>query len=138
MNKIIRKITKNKRYAIVLLVLVVASAAALYGVSRDASSPDTGLPLNTGPTATVQITADGFEPATLSVAPGTTVTWVNADDAPHQVASNPHPEHTDLSGLDSSQPIAAEQSYSFTFNETGTFGYHDHLQPTTNGMITVK
>src|SRR5690242_4856925 len=38
-------------------------------------------------TAEVKIDNFSFGPATLTVAPGTTVTWVNHDDIPHTVVS---------------------------------------------------
>lgn len=79
---------------------------------------------NTAPkTATVTITAAGVSPKTLTVAVGTTVTFVNADTISHQLASDPHPSHSGLPGFDNTSQSA---SYSFTFTKSGTFGYHDH------------
>src|SRR5436190_524445 len=48
----------------------------------------------------VKITSTGFEPATIQVTKGTQVTWTNTDEADHEVASDPHPTHTGLPGLD--------------------------------------
>lgn len=87
--------------------------------------------------ATVRITADGFVPSTLSIQPGTEVTWINTDNDPHHIASNPHPVHDELPGLDSGT-VGPESSYNFTFSEEGEFGYHDHLDPLTNGTVIVR
>ncbi len=90
-------------------------------------------------TAQVEITADGFVPQTLTVPAGTKVTWTNKDSSPHRVASNPYPENNGLPGLDSKDPpIGPNATYSYTFTTSGSFGYHDQYQPTTNGEIVVQ
>ena len=86
---------------------------------------------------TVVIKDFAFRPDTVTIKAGTTVTWINQDDAPHKVASNPHPAHTDLPGLVSGT-LSKGDSYSFTFTETGTFGYHCHLHPSMLGTIIVE
>ena len=55
----------------------------------------------------------------------------------HAVASDPHPTHTELSGLESSI-LKNKQSYTFKFETGGTYTYHDHLNPTTQGTVIVK
>lgn len=88
--------------------------------------------------AVIEITKDGFVPATITVSKGTTVTWTNKDDKPHMVASNPHPEHDGLPGLDSKEVIGIKGgTYKFTFDKTGEHDYHDHLHPLTNGTVVV-
>lgn len=88
--------------------------------------------------ATIEITKDGFIPATLSVPKGSRVTWINKDSKPHRVASNPHPDHNGLKGFDALDIIGPDGRYSFIFDAVGSFGYHDHLNPTVNGTIIVK
>ena len=78
-----------------------------------------------------------FDPPSVTVKSGDTVTWINEDTTPHIVASDPHPTHTDLPGLESSS-LSQGQSYSFTFVKTGTFGYHCHLHPTMKGTVIVE
>lgn len=43
--------------------------------------------------ATITITAAGVSPAGVTVAVGQTVTFINNDTRPHEMASNPHPQH---------------------------------------------
>lgn len=86
----------------------------------------------------VQITKDGFVPSTVSIAKGTKVTWTNVDDNPHRIASNPYPDHTELPSLDSKEALGPDTTYTYTFEEAGTFGYHDHYRPTMNGTIVVE
>lgn len=85
----------------------------------------------------VAITASGFSPSSLTVAAGTTVTWTNTSGGEARIASDPHPTHTDLPGLDSST-LAKGDTFSFTFTQVGSWGYHDHFSPTTRGTIVVQ
>ncbi len=116
---------------ILSLIIVVAL------VNNKSSVTNTTTPNSEENEVRVQITKDGFDPALLGIKQGTKVTWTNDDTAPHSVASNPHPEHTALSGLDSKEPLGSSATYSYTFNEPGTFSYHDHLNPTMNATIIV-
>ncbi len=85
----------------------------------------------------INMTATGFEPATVTVKKGTKVTFVNKDTVPHWPASAPHPTHTDLPGFDALKGIATGASYSFTFTQVGTWKFHDHLIPNKFGSVIV-
>jgi plastocyanin len=87
--------------------------------------------------AEVLIRNFAFEPATLTIPPGTTVIWTNEDSVPHKVASDPHPAHTDLPEL-VSETISQGDSYRFTFTKAGTYGYHCDLHPSMTGTILVE
>ncbi len=105
-----------------------------------------------GSEITVEITEDGFSPKTVSIKAGDTVTFVNRDIVPHWPASAMHPEHTAYPGsdikkcgtpeqagiFDACKELAQGESFSFTFNEKGSWGYHDHLNPTLWGTINVS
>jgi plastocyanin len=74
-----------------------------------------------------------FSPATLTVAKGTKVTWMNEDSTPHQIASDSG------SAVSFSGPaIPQGQSYSFTFNTAGEFSYHCAIHPSMLGKIIVQ
>jgi plastocyanin len=89
--------------------------------------------------AQVQITSSGFSPANITVKSGTLVTWINNDTVSHEVGANPYPSHATLPQFDSGKmPVAPGSSYSYTFTKSGTFGYHDHLNPTLHGQVTVQ
>lgn len=100
--------------------------------------------VNTGPgdiikgkTIDVTIKDFAFSPAGVTANAGDTVRWTNQDTAPHIVASDPHPAHTDLPGLESKSLVQGD-SYEFTFSKTGAFGYHCHLHPSMKGKIIVQ
>ena len=80
--------------------------------------------------ATVSIDNFTFTPATLVVAPGTTVTWTNQDDIPHTV--------TATNKAFKSKPLDTNNQFSFTFTAAGTYGYFCSLHPHMTGEIIVK
>ncbi|MET0213090.1 MAG: hypothetical protein ABW292_08810, partial [Vicinamibacterales bacterium] len=45
-------------------------------------------------TSTITITASGVSPRTVTIPAGSRVTFVNNDTRVHDMASDPHPEHT--------------------------------------------
>ena len=72
-----------------------------------------------------------FGPATITVAPGTTVTWVNQDDIPHNVVSDDR--HTFKSRV-----LDTDERFSFTFTSPGEYGYFCGLHPHMTGKVIVK
>jgi plastocyanin len=82
--------------------------------------------------AEVEITIEDFVfvPAEATIAPGTRVTWVNKDDAPHTATSTDDRFGSD--GLDTND------KYSFVFREKGDFQYYCALHPHMKGVIKVQ
>lgn len=95
-------------------------------------------PENTAATAN-QNTADSVEikdysynPGTRTVKKGTTVTWTNQDAVRHDVAPD-----TVTDEFKKSELLSKGESYSVTFNRTGTYTYHCSPHPYMKGTITV-
>lgn len=78
---------------------------------------------------TVSIRDFSFEPAQLSVEPGTTVTWTNEGNEPHTVTAD--------NGLFDSGVLYPGDSYSVQFDGMGTVSYYCTLHPSMTGGITV-
>jgi len=81
-------------------------------------------------TAEVKIDNFSFGPATLTVAPGTTVTWVNHDDIPHTVVS------TD--SVFKSKVLDTDEKFSFTFTKAGNYPYFCSIHPKMTATVVVK
>jgi plastocyanin len=81
-------------------------------------------------TAEVKIDNFSFGPATLTVAVGTTVTWVNHDDIPHTVVS------TD--GVFKSKVLDTDEKFSFTFSKAGSYPYFCSIHPKMTGKVIVQ
>lgn len=102
-------------------------------------------PPDGSPTATAEATPGGndagggtvvpiaqfaFDPASVSVAVGTTVTWTNIDTVPHTV--------TATDGSFNSGNLNPGDSFSFTFDGAGTFDYICNYHPNMTGTIIVE
>lgn len=85
------------------------------------------------PTATGSVTIKdlAFSPQNITVKKGTKVTWTNQDSTSHTVTE------TDGKNGPSSSTLSNGQSYSFTFNETGTFAYHCSIHNEMTGTVVV-
>src|SRR3989338_6399512 len=100
----------------------------------------------------VEITLEGFVPKDLEIKKGEKVTWINKLATESRPASNFHPTHTNYPGssiikcgtaeekeaFDSCRNLNKGESYSFVFNEIGSWTYHNHLQPSKDGKIIVS
>ncbi len=82
----------------------------------------------------VSIVNYGFYPQTLTVAKGTTVTWVNMDFVQHTVTSGSEQAPTNL--FDSHE-LSHMQSFRYTFNTPGTYTYYCDVHPEMAGTIIV-
>ena len=79
--------------------------------------------------ATIKIANFTFDPPTLTVKAGTTVTWVNADDIPHLV--------TDKDGKFHSSALDTNDKFSHMFSTAGTVEYFCAIHPKMTGKIVV-
>lgn len=95
---------------------------------------DLGIAPLSEPAAEINLTDQGFSPPALAVKTGTQVNFNNQSAIQMWVASAPHPQHTDYPGFDQLQ---SGDSYSFTFDKAGVWKFHNHLNPSQFGQITV-
>lgn len=77
----------------------------------------------------VKVLADTFEPADARVAVGGTVTWTIDSLSPHTIAADDESFESDL--------LHKGESWSFTFDQPGTYTYHDGLTGEMVGSVTV-
>ncbi|MBI2543432.1 MAG: cupredoxin domain-containing protein [Candidatus Aenigmarchaeota archaeon] len=124
----------NKLMTASILIFAVFVA----GCTSSQSNAPTAV---TGVKHTVEITNTGFNPNTLNIKLGDDVTFVNKDASPHWPASNIHPTHCEYKGcnvFDSRKGLNTGESYSIVFDQTGTWKYHDHLNPGMTGTLIVQ
>ena len=130
-----------------LTVVVTATAIACGGSSSSTPTsptpPVTTTPPTpttpTGPnptTATITIGTDGrVTPASVTIAPGGRVTMINNHNQPHDMSSDPHPEHSQCPEINQIGFLTAGQSRtSGNFNTARTCGFHDHNLPDNTGL----
>lgn len=76
---------------------------------------------------TVDIKGFAFEPGTITVPIGTTITWTNRDSVQHTVTG-------DIFG---SSSISQNDTYSHSFPDAGTFDYYCAIHPNMRGKVIV-
>ena len=84
---------------------------------------------------TITITSSGVSPRSVTVAAGSRVTFVNNDSVPHEMNSDPHPQHTDCSELNQVGFLSpGESRQTGNLNTARTCGFHDHNQSTNTSL----
>jgi plastocyanin len=79
--------------------------------------------------AAVDIVDFAFDASSITVEVGSTVTWTNAGDATHTVTAD--------DGAFDSGDVASGETYSFTFDEPGTYTYFCSIHPDMVGEVIV-
>lgn len=132
-KKPLKKDKTKKNLSVVLVVLIIIAFAGLVVliVSNDPQRKKLSLSsdyISTN-TAIVEVTKSGFVPDTIQIKKNTTVIWRNIDSNPHQPAADPFRTHESNPNLVALEALEENDSFSFTFDEVGEFGYHDNLNP---------
>jgi len=101
------------------------------GMQTPPPAPSATAPQSPAPQGgtAVNISDFKFNPATLSVPAGTTVTWTNQDEEPHTVAAKDGSFH--------SPAMDTHATYSFTFTTPGSYDYICSIHPFMTGTVVV-
>lgn len=136
MTKINSDLRRLAKLALMLaaVVIVLAGCEAVQengdapAEKKDAVAPD-AEPLEKGE---VRIIIENFvfAPAEVTVTPGTKVTWINKDEAPHTATSVG--QKFNSGGLDTGD------KYSFIFNDKGDYEYICTLHPQMKAIVKVR
>ena len=110
-------------HALRLTVLFIALASTPC-LAEDANNAGAGA------VATVGMDHTTFNPSEITVAPGTTVTWVNNEAMPHNVA--------DSNKGFRSKTLVKDDKFSFTFTTAGEYDYLCLIHPNMKGKVIVK
>jgi len=78
-----------------------------------------------------QVVADNFSfaPARAAVAAGSTVTWTNRDDVPHNIVSTDQKFKSPV--------LDTDEQFSHTFDKPGTYRYFCSIHPKMTGQVVV-
>ena len=94
---------------------------ALASMSSNGSAPDT---------TTVVVKDFMFAPMSTTIKAGAKVTWLNKDDEPHTVVSD--------TGLFRSAALDTNETFSFEFDQPGTYHFICSIHPSMVGTIVVQ
>lgn len=113
----------------VLGALLAVTLAACSG------APAASGPPSAGSAAAVTITGNfAFDPATITVSRGATVTWTNSGGTTHTITSGTPETPTNKFN----QALENGKTFSVTFTETGTFTYFCSIHQTMRGTVIVR
>ena len=115
---------KNKTIALLCAISCLnLSAFALAGDMKDADS--TSSKQNT-----IEIKDFAFNPQTITVKSGQTITWINRDEEPHTVVSVEKQ-------FKKSTALDTDQEFTITAGAPGTYTYFCSVHPKMTGTIIV-
>ena len=119
------------KFALILTLAICAVAVASHQshMKMHAAPAGTASRASTNPNEIV-IANFSFEPATLTIKAGTTVTWVNHDDEPHTATATD--KRFNSKTLDNGDRFSQE------FKAPGVYNYYCALHPKMTGKIIVK
>jgi len=122
----------KKHIVFVLAALVMATilTAGCTSYSTPSPSPTTSAVTSTSNQNTVTIKDFAFTPSTLTIKRGANVTWMNDDTATHRIDSDTQ--------LFKSNDLNKGETFTYQFNDTGTFSYHCGIHPDMKGTIIVS
>ena len=134
-----------RRIARLVSMAAMAGAIAAVFSCGGTTSPSTGSSGTCTPSAnpaTLVIQNNTICPSTLTVSRGTQLTILNSDSRSHEMTSDPHPEHTDCTELNSIGFLNTGQSrQSGNLNIARKCGIHDHRSPDVTSLkatITIQ
>jgi len=135
---------KNTIFRVSALVFVLAfilGGCSLYSSTpnKTAAPIDSATPINPAApvvetpavsesNVAISIKEFAFNPATITIKKGTTVTWTNNDSAPHQIKSDSF----------NSDVLKQGQKYLMNFGDAGVFNYSCSIHPSMTGQIIVE
>lgn len=115
-----------------LLIILAASVLAVSMVTMIAGCETEEPPLPTNDVtpgdATVEMRGQMFEPSTITISVGETVTWMNEDAVIHTVVGD---------GFNSGN-LNEGDTFSHTFDEPGTYEYTCTIHPGMDGTVVVE
>jgi amicyanin len=107
-----------------LLFFLFTTLASSPGLAEDPNNAAAS------PAVTVSMDHSTFIPSEITIAPGTTVTWVNVETMPHTVV--------DLNKAFRSKTLVKDGTFSFTFTTAGDYDYQCSIHPNMKGKVIVK
>ena len=144
----------SKRTSLLPVAAAVAVLVAVFvavGCGSSSSAATTSSPAAPAASASAGATTSGasvtiqnftFTPSTLTIKPGTTVTWTNKDSVPHDVTSTNGPGvNATQTSLYTSGTLSTGQTFTFTYTKKGTYFYECKIhaaEPSMHAKVIVK
>ena len=117
----------SNRSAILAVLLLSACGGGGGGPAPTPITPPTSNAVVIGGNGAVS-------PKELVVTPGTRVLFINNHNRPHNMSSDPHPEHDDCPALNVGLLAPGQQRETQNLVALGTCGFHDHDDDRNEGL----
>ena len=143
--------SRNLTIGVIVVLVILAGWYFLQSQKAQAPSPvpqvttEEASPSTSEATETAQmeknvvtISSSGFMPQNITIKAGDTISWMNEDSESHQVQSAVHPTHQLYPPLNTVGLLKSGEKKSLSFPDAGTYKYHDHLNPSLTGSVTVE
>jgi len=111
------------------LILSSCNKSTAYNTPTTGGTGGTGGAGGPG-TNEVFIQGMAFNPASITITAGTTITWTNKDAIGHTVTSN--------TSLFNSGTLQTGGTFSFSFAKAGTYSYYCNIHPSMVATVTVN
>jgi len=118
------------------MLLGIVVFTTILGISNSCTKSDNmygtgGNPGGKGGPGTNEVWIQGmaFNPSSITVKEGTTITWTNKDAVAHTVTSDANLFNSGSSG--------SGKTYTYTFSTEGTYQYHCSIHPTMTAKVIV-
>jgi plastocyanin len=121
----ILSIMKEYTFSRSKLIVSILLLGAIFSITNSCKKSSSGLGANE-----VLIQGMAFNPLTITVALGTSITWINKDAVAHTVTSN--------TGIFDSGSINTNGTFSYTFSTVGSFPYHCTVHPYMTATVIVQ
>ncbi len=127
---------------VIAVIILVTIALAFSNYSFEENVEETDLTIKGDVIMPTKVSRPGCEendrcyiPSLIVIEKGKQVTWVNEDSAFHSITSGYYGAPTDLFDSGHLDPF---ESYTLTFDETGTYDYFCTLHPWMKGKVIVE
>ena len=124
------------------------SSAGSSNENEDVNAPNESENKDGEAAATVTYQDGSFSPQTVTIQQGQSVRFVNEGDGQMWVGSDQHPTHTQYDGtsvnehceggVSSFDQCTTGQTFTFTFEKSGEWGYHNHVNASAGGTVIVE
>ena len=127
---------------VIAVIILVTIALAFSNYSFEENVEETDLTIKGDVIMPTKVSRPGCEendrcyiPSLIVIEKGKQVTWVNEDSAFHSITSGYYGAPTDLFDSGHLDPF---ESYTLTFDKTGTYDYFCTLHPWMKGQVIVE
>ncbi len=128
----------NRRALLLLLAFIVLVVGVALLIGLRGGKPAADNCHAEAPAASYRITIENDKASATTIHGHLcdTLTYTNKDKAAREIAFGRHDDHVPYDGV-AERVLTQNESFTITFDKTGTYRWHDHLHDEVTGSFTV-